>query len=100
MVRYRPHLLPVELFGIEPHAVVEVGLVDIQIHHTRIRTADLRNVRVAETAAHLCRTAPVFYLVLHLGIITLQTGDDSMPLASTLQVGYHLAYGTTGIQLA
>ena len=98
MVGDSPHLLPVELLGIEPHTVVEVRLVDIQVHHTGIGTTDLGDVRIAETAAHLCGAAPVFYLALYLGVFALQTGDDGMTLARTLQVGYHLAHCAAGVQ--
>ena len=97
MVGYSPHLLPIKLLGIKPHAVVEVRFVDIQVHHARIRSSDLCDVRVAEPAAHLCCAAPLFDLALHFGIVTLNTCNNGMPFAGTLKVGNHLAYGTAGI---
>ena len=95
-----PHLLPVELLGIDEHTMVEVGLVDVEIHHARIRTADLGDVRIAETAAHLGSTAPVFDFSLYLWVATFDNaGNDGRALAGTVQVGYHFTDGTTGVEL-
>ena len=96
-----PHLLPVELLGIDEHSVVEIGLVNIEVHHARIGTAYLGDIGIAEAAAHLGSTAPVLYLCLHLRVATLDNSrDDCRTLAGTIQVGHHLADGTTGIELA
>ena len=96
-----PHLLPVELLRVDEQTVVEVRLVDVQVHHAGVRTAYLCDVRVAETAAHLGGAAPVLNLALHLGVATLDdAGDDRRALAGTVQVGHHLADGTAGVQLA
>ena len=96
-----PHLLPVKLLGVEPHTVVEVGLVDIQIHHAGIGAADLRKVRIAEAAANLRGTAPVGNLGVHFGVAALDdAGDHGVALASALQVGHHLANCAAGIELA
>ena len=96
-----PHLLPVELLGVEEHPVVQVGFVDVQVHHAGVRTTALCQIGVTEAAAHLSGTTPVLALGLHLRVAALDhAGDDGVTLASTLQVGHHLAHGTTGIQLA
>ena len=96
-----PHLLPVELLGVEEHAAIEVGLVDVQVHHAGIGPADLGDVGVTEAAAHLGRAAPVFDLGLEMGITALvHAGDDRVALAGALQVGHHLAHGAAGVQLA
>ena len=58
-IRDCPHFLPVELFGIEAHTVVEVCLIDIQIHHARIRTANLCDIGIAESSADLCCAAQI-----------------------------------------
>ena len=96
-----PHLLPVELLGIDKHAMVEVGLVDVEIHHARIGTTDLGDVGVAETATYLCGTAPILDLGLNAGITTFDNaGDDGRALAGTVEVGYHLAGGSASVELA
>ena len=80
-----PHIFPVKLLGIQTHAVVQVGLVDIEIHHTGIRTSDLGDIGLAETSADLCRLTPVFNLCCHLGVTAFyDTGDHGMSLACTL----------------
>ena len=100
-IRDGPHLLPVELLGIEPHAVVQVCLIDVQIHHAGVRTADLRQVRIAEAAAHLGRTAPVLKLCLHKGISSLYHAcDHCVALTCALQIGHHLADCSARVQLA
>ena len=97
----RPHLLPVKLLGVEPHAVVEVGFVDIQIHHAGVGSADLGNVGVAEAAAHLRGAAPVRDLGVHLRVAALDdAGDDGVALARALKVGHHLAHRAAGVELA
>ena len=81
--------------------MVEVGLVDVEVHHARIGAANLGDVGVAEAAAHLCGTAPVFNLGLHAGVATLDDAcDDGRALAGTVQVGHHLADGAAGIEFA
>ena len=81
--------------------MIQVCLINVQVHHAGIWTADLSDVGVAETAAHLSGTAPVFDLRLKMGIAALiHAGDDRMALAGSLQVRDHLAYSTAGIQLA
>ena len=96
-----PHLLPVELFGVEPHTVVEVGLVDIEVHHAGIGPSYLCDIGVAEAAAHLCGTAPVCDLGLHLWVAALHhTRDHGVALACALQVGHHLAHCAAGIEFA
>ena len=95
-----PHFLPIELLGVQPHAVVQVGLVDVQVHHAGIGAADLGQVQVPEAAAHLGGFAPVLYLGLHNGVTALHhTGDDGMALSGALQVGHHLPHGAAGVQL-
>ena len=97
----RPHLLPVKLFGVEPHTMIQVRLVNIQVHHTGIGTTDLCDVRITETTAYLCGTAPVLNLCLHLRVTTLyDTSDHCRALAGTVQVCDHLTDGATGIQLS
>ena len=96
-----PHLLPVELFGVQPHAVIEVGLVDVQIHHAGIGPANLGQVQVPEAAAHLGGLAPILNLRLHNGVAPLHhAGDNGMALAGPLQVGHHLSHGAAGVQLS
>ena len=81
--------------------MVEVGLVNVEIHHTGVRTTNLCDVRIAEAATHLCCTAPVPNLCLYFGVTTLyDTRNHCRTLAGTVQVGYHLTNGATGIELA
>ena len=97
----RPHLFPVKLLGVDKHPVVEVGLIDIEVHHTRVGTSDLGNVGITESATYLCCTTPVLNLCLYLRITAFHhTSDHSMALASTLQVCHHLPHSTTGIELS
>ena len=78
--------------------MVEVGLVDVEVHHAGVGAADLRKVGVAQAAAHLGGTAPVLYLGGHLGVAPLHdAGDDGMALAGALEVGHHLAHGAARI---
>ena len=96
-----PHLLPVKLLGVEPHAVVQVRLIDVQIHHAGVRAADLRKVRITEAAAHLRGPAPVVDFGLHGGVTALDNaGDDGVALAGALQISDHLADSAAGVQLA
>ncbi len=97
IVRDGPHLFPVKLLGVQPHPVIQVGLVDVQVHHTGIGPADLGQVCVPKTAADLGGLAPVLNLRLHNGIAALHhAGDNSMALAGPLQVGHHLSHGAAG----
>ena len=101
MIGNGPHFLPVELFGIEAHTVVEVCLIDIQIHHARIRTANLCDIGIAESSADLCCAAPLCNLFCHVIITAFyHTSDNSMTFSGTLQVCYHLTDCATRIQLA
>ena len=101
IVRDRPHLFPVELFGVQPHTVVEVGLVDVQVHHAGVRTTDLCQIGVTEAAAHLCGTAPVLDLGLYLRVTALDhAGNDGVTLAGALQICHHLTHGAAGVQFA
>ena len=95
-----PHIFPVKLLGIQAHSVVKVGLIDIEIHHSGIRAADLGNIGLTETSADLSCLTPIFDLSCHLGVAAFyHAGDYSMSLACTLQVCHSLTYGTTGIQV-
>ena len=81
--------------------MVEVGLVDVEVHHARVRTSDLGDVRVAETTTHLSGTAPVLDLRLNSWIATFyDTSDDSRALTSTVEVGNHLTDGTASVEVA
>ena len=96
-----PHFFPVKLLGIKPHPVVEVCLIDIEIHHAGIRASDLGQICIAEAPPDLCRAAPVFDLRLHIGVAALyDAGDHSVTLAGSLQIGHHLTHCAAGIQLA
>ena len=81
----RPHFFPVKLLGVQPHPVVQVGFVNVQVHHTGVRASDLRKVGVAEAAAHLRGLAPIVDLCLHGGVAALHhAGDHGMALACAL----------------
>ena len=81
--------------------MVEVGLVDVQVHHAGVGPADLGQVQIAEAAADLRGAAPVLQLRLHLGVAPFDdAGDDGVALAGPLQVGHHLAHRAAGVQLA
>ena len=96
-----PHLFPVKLLRVEPHTMIEVGLVDVEVHHAWVWTPNLGNVRVAEAAAYLGGTAPVLNLCLHVWVAAFNhTRDHGVALAGTLQVCNHLTYSTAGIKLA
>ena len=94
----RPHLLPVELFCVEEHSVIEVCLINIQIHHTRIWSSDLRNVSLTESSSYLSSLAPVFDLSLNCRISAFYNAcDNRMSLACSLKVSNCLAYSTACI---
>ena len=100
IVGNRPHLLPVELLGVQPHTVVQVGLVNVQIHHAGIGAANLGKVRIPEAAAHLRGTAPVLNFCLCYRVSALNnTGDDGVALPGPLQIGHHLTHCAAGVQL-
>ena len=80
--------------------MIEVSLVDIEVHHTGIGTANLCDIGIAETATYLSSTAPVLDFSLNLRVSAFNhTRNNSRTLASTVQVGYHLTDGTAGIEL-
>ena len=94
----RPHLLPVELFCVEEHSVIEVCLINIQIHHTRIWSSDLCNVSLTESSSYLSSLAPVFDLSLNCRISAFYNAcDNRMSLACSLKVSNRLAYSTACI---
>ena len=96
-----PHLFPIELLGVQAHAVIEIGFVDIQVHHAGIGPSDLGQVGVPEAAAHLGGLAPVKNFGLYLRIAVLHhTGDDRVTLARPFQVGHHFANGPAGVEFA
>ncbi len=96
-----PHLLPVKLLGVEAQTVVEVGLVDIEVHHARVRTADLGNVGTTQATTYLGGTAPLLELLGHSRVATLDdTGHDGMTLAGAVKVGHDLSGGAAGVQIA
>ena len=96
-----PHLLPVELLGVETQAVVEVGLVDVEVHHARIGAANLGNVGAAQAATHLGGTAPLVKLARDLWVAALHhAGDDRVTLARAVEVGYDLAGGAASVEVA
>ena len=97
----RPHGFPVELLRIYMHSSVQVGFINIQIHHTRIGSADLRQIRIPKSSSNLRRTAPVLDLCLYLRIAAFYyAGDHRMSLSESLQIRYHLADSTAGIALS
>ena len=80
------------------HPSVQVGLVNIEIHHTRIRSSDLCDIRIAESSSHLSRAAPFPDLFLNARISALNDAcDHGMSLAIALKVCNHLAYSAAGI---
>ena len=81
--------------------MVEVGFVDIEVHHAGVGTAYLGDVGITETTTHLGGTAPVLDLSLYLRIATFNhTCNHGVALAGTLKVGYHLAHCTAGVEFA
>ena len=96
-----PHLLPIELLGIDKHTVVEVSLINIEVHHAWIRASNLCDVGITETTTHLSSTAPVFNLSLYTRVTTLDNAcNDSRTLASTIQISHHFTNGSASIELA
>ena len=93
-----PHFLPVKLFGVEEHSVIEVCLINVKIHHTWIWSSDLSNVSLTESSSYLSSFAPVFDLSLNCRISAFyNTCDNGMSLAGSLKVSYCLAYSTACI---
>ncbi len=81
--------------------MVEVGLVDVEVHHAGIRSSDLGQVGVAESPADLCRAAPLVDFFGHIGIAALDDAcNNCVALSSALKVRDHLADRATGVELA
>ena len=98
IVSNRPHFFPIKLFGVQEHSVVQVCLIDVKVHHTRIRSSDLSDIGIAESSSYLCSLAPVFDLCLNSRISTLNyTCNNSMSLACSFQIGNCFTYSTAGI---
>ena len=96
-----PHLLPVKLLGVDPHSVVEIGLVDVEVHHAGIRSSDLSQVGVAESPADLSCSAPLVDFFGHIGIATLDDArNNCVALSGALKVRDHLADRAAGVELA
>ncbi|CDD75532.1 unknown [Cryptobacterium sp. CAG:338] len=101
VISNNPHALPVELLRVYAHTVIEVGLVDVEVHHARIRPANLSDIGIAEAAAYLCGTTPVFNLGSSLRVATFDDARDyGMALAGAVEVGNHFAYGSACIASA
>ena len=83
------------------HPSVQVGLINVKIHHARIRPADLGDVRIAESPSRLCGAAPVFDLCLDTRVSALDNaGDHRMSLTVSLKVSHHLAHSAARIALS
>ena len=96
-----PHFFPVKLFGIQEHSVIQVGLINVQIHHTRIRSSDLSNVSITKSSSYLSCLAPVFDLSLNSRIAAFyNTCDNSMSLAGSFKVSNSFSNSTTCITFA
>ena len=96
-----PHFLPVKLLCIQVHPSVQVGLINVEIHHARVRPADLGDIRVTESPSRLRGTAPVFDLCLDSRISALHNaGDHRMSLTIPFKVSHHLAYSAARIALS
>ena len=81
--------------------MVEVGLIDIQVHHARVGPANLGKVGVPEAPPHLGGFAPLRNLRLGVGVAPLHhPGDHRVALACPLQIGYHLAHSPAGVKFA
>ena len=94
----RPHLFPVKLLGIKEHSVIEVCFINVQIHHSRIWSADLRNVSLTKSSSDLSSLAPVFNLCLNSRISAFyHTCDHRMSFACSLKVCNSFAYSSAGI---
>ena len=95
-----PHLFPIKLLGIEPHSMIEVGFINIKIHHAWVWTTNLSQIGITESPAYLSCSAPILQLSLYSRIATLYyTGNNCMALAGSFQICYHLAYSATSIKL-
>ena len=93
-----PHFLPVKLLGIQTHTVVKIGLINVEIHHARIRSADLCNIGITESSSYLRCTTPLINLLCHICIAAFYHAcNNSMSLSGTLQICYHLTNCTTCI---
>ena len=96
-----PHFFPVKLFCIKSHAVIQIGFINIQIHHSRIRSSDLCDIGITESSSDLCCLTPLFYLRCHIVISTFHnTGDYCMSLSCSFKICNHLSDCSTCIQLA
>ena len=81
--------------------MVEIGLVDVQVHHAGIGPADLGQVGVPEAPPHLGGPAPVGDLRVHRRVAALHhAGDDRVTFSGPLQIRHHFAHGAAGIQLS
>ena len=81
--------------------MVQVGLVNVEVHHAGVGAADLRDVGIAEAAAHLGCLAPVFDLVVNVRIAAFDNArNDRVTLAGTLEVSDHFADRAAGVELA
>ena len=96
-----PHLFPVKLLGIKVHSSVKIGLVDIKVHHARIRSSHLSDVGVAESSSYLSRTAPLLDFFLYAGVAAFNNSrNHSMTLSVPFKVSHHLAHSAAGIAFA
>ena len=101
IVSDRPHFFPVKLFGVQEHSVIQVCLIDVKIHHTRIRSSDLSDIGIAESSSYLCSLAPVFDFCLNSRISALNyTCNNSMSLACSFQIGNCFTYSAACISFA
>jgi len=99
VISNRPHFLPVELLGVQEHPVVEIGFVNVQVHHAGVWTANLRQISIPEATAHLSGFAPVLNFCFGNKIATLHhSSDNSVALSCTFQISNHLADRTAGVQ--
>lgn len=96
-----PHFLPVKLFCIQEHSVVQICLINIEIHHTRIRSSNLCDISITESSSYLSSLTPIFDLCLNSRISTFyNTCDHRVSLACSLQVCHSFAYCTACIPLS
>ena len=101
IIRNCPHFFPVKLFGIKEHSVVQVGLINVKIHHTWVRSSNLGNICVTESSSYLSCFTPVFNLSLNIWISAFyNTSDNSMSLSSSLKVSNSFSNSTAGISFA
>ena len=93
-----PHFFPVKLFCVQEHSVVQVCLIDVKVHHTRIWSSDLSYVSITESSSDLSSFTPVFDLSLYSRISTFyDTCDNSMSLACSFKVSNSFTNSTAGI---